>query len=629
MSLLSPVVIIGALIVVIGVIWGILDLARFSPRRVIAIASVCYTEAIRKRILLIAPLAIVGVVIVSQLQNATDEQDALRQTVKSCLFVSGLIVVATAIILACTNLPKEIESRVIFTIVTKPTTRFEIVIGKVVGFAQVSGVILLIMGLFTYGYLYVRAVRMQSRIDTALQAGGLDPAREATYRHFQRAGLLGTKSLEFPASLEVLAKPYDGGEFRWLAGAMQQSVSVPFSLTQDDADRIAAHANAGKPVLLIATIRLNQHPATAEEEHDIKTGTYARDDKPGADGKEAPLTPQVSFEILDPDRHPLGKQEVTGNNLITVPHASATTAPSAGPQTPGGSQAMGGSQALGGSQTVAQPLAAATLEDLIRARHFYIRMQTLTPTYEYGIGKSPIVIALVEPGPQAGPTPRIEPSNVGFDEPVPPASPSFLSNITPRGVQVRGQVDGRGSVADFRFEHADVPPARDGKIALQVKLNVERAGDLDATSTLNSEATIEILNRKTGKTSDPITLIPATGRATFVDVPADAFEGGDFDVLIRGKTTGQWLGVQGLTATTPSVGLVTADRTFSLNLFKSLFVLWLLSILVVVISVFCSTFLSWPIAVVLTLMMLMGRWAVEELGRRWGEARGAGSPTPC
>ena len=87
----------------------------------------------------------VGAVIVTQLQKPIDAQDAVRQTVKFCLFATGLVVTVTAIILASTNLPKEIENRVIYTIVTKPTTRLEIVVGKVLGFARVSAAILLII----------------------------------------------------------------------------------------------------------------------------------------------------------------------------------------------------------------------------------------------------------------------------------------------------------------------------------------------------------------------------------------------------------------------------------------------------------------------------------------------------
>jgi hypothetical protein len=59
---------------------------------------------------------------------------------------------------------------------------------------------------------------------------------------------------------------------------------------------------------------------------------------------------------------------------------------------------------------------------------------------------------------------------------------------------------------------------------------------------------------------------------------------------------------------------VQADRSFALNLGKSLLVLWLLSVVVITIAIFCSTFLSWPIAIILTIVILLGHWGVQQLG---------------
>src|SRR5688500_952045 len=151
----------GAIVVVGLLIYGFRDVLRFSFRRAWAISGVSFDESIRRRVLWITPLAIVGAVIVTQLQKPIDAQDAIRQTIKFCLFATGLVVTVTAIILASTNLPKEIENRVIYTIVTKPTTRLEFVVGKVLGFARVSAAILLIMGLFMFAYLHLRAWGMQ------------------------------------------------------------------------------------------------------------------------------------------------------------------------------------------------------------------------------------------------------------------------------------------------------------------------------------------------------------------------------------------------------------------------------------------------------------------------------------
>src|SRR5207237_1421914 len=154
------------------------DLVRTHWRRVWAISSVCVTESLRRRVLWVTPLAILGVVAVTQFQHGIDEQDIIRQTTKFCLFASALLVSVIAIILASTNLPREIESRIIYTIVTKPTTRLEIVLGKVLGFARVSGLILLIVGLFTCGYLRGCDGILRSRMQSALDAGRVDSNHE-------------------------------------------------------------------------------------------------------------------------------------------------------------------------------------------------------------------------------------------------------------------------------------------------------------------------------------------------------------------------------------------------------------------------------------------------------------------
>jgi hypothetical protein len=60
--------------------------------------------------------------------------------------------------------------------------------------------------------------------------------------------------------------------------------------------------------------------------------------------------------------------------------------------------------------------------------------------------------------------------------------------------------------------------------------------------------------------------------------------------------------------------MVVDNQIFAWNLAKSLSVLWLMSVLVIIVSVFCSTFLSWPIAIVLSLVILTGRWGAMQLG---------------
>jgi hypothetical protein len=190
-------------------------------------------------------------------------------------------------------------------------------------------------------------------------------------------------------------------------------------------------------------------------------------------------------------------------------------------------------------------------------------------------------------------------------------------------MQIRGQPvevhEGQtreGSVAVYHFTDADVSDAQlsNGQVGLQLKIAVERGGDLDYVQNYTSRVAVQVHNRASGEVSPPVEIEPETSRVNYVYVDAKYVQGGNFDVLVRGRTPGQWLGMLGPESRTPSVAVITANTSFALNLFKGLFILWLLSVLVVVVSVFCSTFLSWPIAVVLTVLLLLGRWGVNELG---------------
>jgi hypothetical protein len=684
--------IVGALIVVVGIVIGLGDLRRFRWRRVSAIANVCFAESIRRRILWITPLAILGVLAVSQLTHPADEQDAIRQTTRFCLFASGLIVIIAAVLLSATNLPKEIENRVIFTVVTKPTTRLEIVLGKVLGFAQVSAMILLIMGLFSWGYLRLRAWNMERRISAALAAGTVDPESVPSARHFVQAGLLNTKSLAWPATLSVYSRlPCTGDAEQWMGGGRSQYISEPFALTDADRREINDFAGQKKAMFLVSTLRLEQHAPTPQEETDLKQGQFAREEDLEALilGPPAPTTgpatpvyhrplPQVGMQILSAKGAPIAAEEISlGHNITAPPPAK---------------------EGVGEVRSFPTELSGNTLTKIFEAHDpaaapadlsvFTVEVAAVTPTVEYAANNHSTFIGVYDvvggrpggtPLPPPGSAPaageyvlysradgefRVGPVTLKAGDPIGyepstqrgmvtavaggqrvtfrdadtawlrlakayygsdpsrpgvPVMPTFLARTGRNGLQIRGEPDvaGREGVSGlgvYHFTNTDVGARPDGKVTLQVRLYVDRGGDLDATRNASSQVAIRVRNRTTGQISDPVTIIPETNRTDDIDVPAEFTKGGDFDVIFRGLTPGQWLGLQGPTASTPSAAVVTARGSFEFNLFKSLFILWLLAVLVTVIAFFCSTFLSWPIAVVLTLLLLLGRWGVDELG---------------
>ena len=219
-------------VLAIGLAFG--DVQRFRFRRVRAIAGVCFAESIRRKVLWITPLAIIGVIAVTQFTKAADEQDAIRQMAKYCLFATSLIVIIAALILACTNLPREIENRVIYTVVTKPTTRLEIVLGKVLGLRRVSAADHRDHGACSRtGTSTSRPQSGVSRIQAALESGQADRGQQPDARALRRDRPARDQVAGACRSdLEIFSRPPDPDGTKWMGGGRQQYYVVRLRLTR-------------------------------------------------------------------------------------------------------------------------------------------------------------------------------------------------------------------------------------------------------------------------------------------------------------------------------------------------------------------------------------------------------------
>ncbi|HEX8912077.1 MAG TPA: ABC transporter permease, partial [Humisphaera sp.] len=649
--------------------WLIIDVGRFSPRRVAAIAGVGFTEALRRRVWLVAPLAAIAVVVVTQFARPLDEQDAVRQTAKNCLFATGFVVVVTSVLLACTNLPKEVESRVIFTIVTKPITRLEVVLGKIAGFSLVNALLLLAMGLFTVAYVEGKAWVLGGQIRTALDAGVVDEAERARLARYASEGLTVAKAIDWPGDLQVYGREPNWSEpdatrARWIAGGQTTYFVAPFKVTEADVaafqpaitaylESLAAYdalqraaqqaaeraeleraSRAGtkpttapaanlpppppSPFYLTLTLRVAEHAPTPDERDAAEGQPRAG----GAKDKDGPLVPRFSLTALNPKSgKPVAATDIKGTEVPLTLNEDGAPGPA-------------------GTRVFRLPISREGLVELLLSGRganddvgrFIVEVSSPTPTLEFGVvpGVTPVSIDLIPDPKAAKPTYRIgvadaesiDAGTSGIGGRHDPPGIRFYSRLSRYGMHVTGRAPeygggpgGPGVVAVYSFRDVPAPRATNGKVTLQTKVSIDRAGDLDANQHRSSSVVLQVHNRKNAAVaSAPVEFSPSTNRVVDIQVDAAALEGGDFDVVVRGLTPGQALGVSGLLASVPSVGVVSAQHPFALNLLKALGVLWLLTVLVVTVAVFCSTFLSWPIAVVLTVVLLLGRWGVDELG---------------
>ncbi|HRK30843.1 MAG TPA: hypothetical protein PLD59_07160 [Tepidisphaeraceae bacterium] len=565
----------GTIIIVGLLVYGLRDVAVFSLSRVWAISSVCFAESIRKRVLWITPLAIIGIVLVSQFQRPIDEADAVRQMLKVSLFATGLIVTITAVILACTNLPKEIENRVIFTIVTKPTTRLEIVAGKVLGFARVSAAILIIMGLFTFGFLYFNSFSLQRGITERLQTMDASSASRPTLEYYRDNGLLTARGLASPVSLQVLAREAVDDSERWFLGG-EGDVLVPFDIPAEllvpPGDASAPPLSAGLAIIVNTGFDGRVAPRRGLPDSTLPPTIAAPQPARGNTVSEA----KVDVSLLDSMQ-----TTIVASTALTAAQSSLTDPTG---QEPG--------------QWFLPPQAAPNIENM---RQFYVAIVGLNDGVEMSL-KSGSVKLLVPPA-----TPNAQPRII---EPAAPLSRwVFRGRYGRTGFQVRGG-DAQKSpthVGTFSFRDA-APPSSSGMIPFEFRADIERSGSDDADEA-PTKLSVVVRNNQSGRQSEPITTLIESNRPIFFKVPGEFLASGDYDVFVRCVTQGHYISVS-----RASLSVVRSSESFVFNLSKSLLVMWLMAILVISTAIFASTFLSWPIAIVLTLVMLLGRWGVVQLG---------------
>jgi hypothetical protein len=185
--------------------------------------------------------------------------------------------------------------------------------------------------------------------------------------------------------------------------------------------------------------------------------------------------------------------------------------------------------------------------------------------------------------------------------------------------EMGGGNDAPGATADFVFVSAPAAEKSDGQIPFQLNLEVDRSNsDVESGQENATRIDVAVIDDATSK-------ITRIGRPVFVEsrlpaffsIPADSITSGDFHIILHCENGQQSIGLFPV-----SLQLVAAQQPFEVNLLKSLSIIWMMSILVIALAVFCSTFLSWPIAIVLTVLLLLGHWGVEQVADSSGPGLG-------
>lgn len=131
------------------------DTVQLSPRRIWALTRLTFTEAYRRRVLLIFVVFALLFMFAGWFLGESKEitPDRIKVYISFVLTSISWLTLPIVLVLACFGIPEDIRLRSIHTVVTKPARRIEIVIGRMLGISMIGGLVLLVMG--TVGYIWI------------------------------------------------------------------------------------------------------------------------------------------------------------------------------------------------------------------------------------------------------------------------------------------------------------------------------------------------------------------------------------------------------------------------------------------------------------------------------------------
>jgi hypothetical protein len=120
------------------------DLIHFRARRIWALARLSFKEAVRRKVLWVF-LAMLLVLLFASWFIQSKSEDQVRTYVQVVSFSMSVLLLLVAGLLAAFGIPTDMRQQTIHTILTKPVERFEVVIGRFLGYMMLLTLVLVVV----------------------------------------------------------------------------------------------------------------------------------------------------------------------------------------------------------------------------------------------------------------------------------------------------------------------------------------------------------------------------------------------------------------------------------------------------------------------------------------------------
>ena len=232
------------------------DLFGMSPRRVGAIAGLTAKESIRRQDILVGVVFVLLFMFAGWFLSGSDVDTPAKPYISTVFFAIRWLTLPVALLLSCWGLPADIKVRSLHTVVTKPVRRSEVVLGRILGYASVITIGVLVMGVVGYVWLKrsIPSTAQQTQLFCRVPVYGtlafLDRAGEEkdqginvgdiwTFRSFVEGNTNSRAVYTFSdvgrfANPDGLTLEYRFEAFRASKGDLEQTILAQFELVNDD-----------------------------------------------------------------------------------------------------------------------------------------------------------------------------------------------------------------------------------------------------------------------------------------------------------------------------------------------------------------------------------------------------------
>ncbi len=176
------------------------SLAKIKWRRLWALSILSFREAVRNRLFWIFLLILVPAFFPAKWFAPVKPEDELRSTLSITSAFMNVILLVPAALLAAFSIPNDIKNQNLYTVVTKPVERFEVVLGRFIGYSGLMTIALAAVMLVSWAFIRSAGIdesarkesfkaRMPLRGTMAFQSrkvdfSGTDVGREFNYRKY-------------------------------------------------------------------------------------------------------------------------------------------------------------------------------------------------------------------------------------------------------------------------------------------------------------------------------------------------------------------------------------------------------------------------------------------------------------